>query len=288
MVEVKQERPLIITGLSGAGISSILKALEDFKFEVFDNFPLPFIPQLLPQSAAPQTSGHNGIAIGVDVRARGFSPDAILQTVQQIDARLLYITCDDHVLFKRFTETRRAHPLAHNRSVSFGIKTERELLEPLRAQADIVIDSTDTSIHDLRHMLEGHLSVNKDEHLTISLLSFGFKNGIPRSADIVMDVRFLTNPHWQADLKPKTGQDKEVGDYIRQDPDFNQFLESFKAMLDPLLPRYAQEGKSYLTVAIGCTGGKHRSVYTVETLKTWLDEQGLNSYVEHRDMPITS
>ncbi|MGH1404659.1 MAG: RNase adapter RapZ [Alphaproteobacteria bacterium] len=288
MTDVKQERPLIITGLSGAGISSVLKALEDFKFEVFDNFPLPFIPQLLPHSTTTETDAHNGIAIGVDVRARGFSPSAVLQMVRQIDARLLYITCDDNVLFKRFTETRRSHPLARNKSVSFGIKAERELLEPLRTQADIVIDTTDTSIHDLRHMLEGHLSVNKDEHLTISLLSFGFKNGIPRSADIVMDVRFLKNPHWQPDLKPKTGQDTEVGEYIRQDPDFNQFLEGFKSMLAPLLPRYAQEGKSYLTVAIGCTGGKHRSVYTVETLKSWLDEQGLNSYIEHRDMPTTS
>lgn len=286
MNDEQRERPLIITGLSGAGISSVLKALEDFHFEVFDNFPLPYIPQLLTNQ--PMQREHGGIAIGVDVRTRGFSPEAVLQMVQQIDAQLLYITCADNVLFKRFTETRRSHPLARNKSVSFGIDAERNLLEPLKEKADIVIDSTDSSIHELRHMLEGHLSVNKNEQLTVSLMSFGFKNGIPRSADIVMDVRFLKNPHWDPDLKPKTGKDEQVGAYISKDPDFLSFLDNFKNLIAPLLPRYAQEGKSYLTIAIGCTGGKHRSVYTVESLKKWVEEHGFNTYVEHRDIPKKS
>ncbi len=286
MIEETREQPLIITGLSGAGISSVLKALEDFHFEVFDNFPLPYIPQLLTNQ--PGHPPHNNIAIGVDVRTRGFSPEAVLQMVQQIDAQLLYITCEDNILFKRFTETRRSHPLARNKSVSFGINTERDLLEPLKEKADIVIDSSDSSIHDLRHMLEGHLSVNKNEQLTVSLLSFGFKHGIPRSADIVMDVRFLKNPHWEPDLKSKTGKDEQVGQYISMDPDFSTFLENFKTLISPLLPRYAKEGKSYLTIAIGCTGGKHRSVYTVECLKNWVKEHGFNTYTEHRDIPNKS
>ena len=288
MSDVKQERPLIITGLSGAGISTVLKALEDFSFEVFDNFPLSFIPQLLPYLSHDEVSEHCGVAIGVDVRSRGFSPESVLAMIQQIDAKLLFITCSDDVLYKRFTETRRSHPLARNKSIAFGVQAERELLEPLRQQADILIDSSDRSIHDLRHILEGHLSVNTNEKLTVSLTSFGFKNGIPRSADIVMDVRFARNPHWDATLKPKTGKDNAVGAYIREDADYGRFLEDFKKMIEPLIPRYAQEGKSYLNIAIGCTGGKHRSVYTVEELKKWIKEKGVRVYAEHRDIPADS
>jgi UPF0042 nucleotide-binding protein len=277
-----KQKPILVTGLSGAGISTVLNALEDFKFEVFDNFPISMIPQLYEQNY--DSASTNGIAIGVDARTRGFSPSAVLDVVKAIEARLVYITCDDFVLHKRFTETRRRHPLGAGKSVSYGIKAEHDLLEPIHNKADIVIDTTDTSIHDLRHIIEGHFSVQAVENLTVSLLSFGFKNGMPRNADIVMDVRFLRNPHWDKDLKPKTGLDNDVGEYIREDADFEIFVESFKSLLQPLLPRYAKEGKSYLTIAIGCTGGRHRSVYTVETLKGWLQEQGINVYAEHRDI----
>ena len=176
--------------------------------------------------------------------------------------------------------------MAVDKSVSYGIRVEREVLSPLREQSDIVIDSTDTSIHDLRHMLEGHFALKPDENLTVSLLSFGFKNGVPREANIVMDVRFLKNPHWDKDLKPLTGMDSEVGAYVRQDTDFDDFIENFKGLLSPLLPRYAMEGKSYLSVAIGCTGGRHRSVFTVELLKKWLEEKGVKVFAEHRDLKL--
>ncbi len=285
---MKQQKPLIITGLSGAGISTVLKALEDFTYEVFDNCPISLIPQLLEGRNDEVEAKYCGVAIGVDVRARGFSPEAVIEMAEQINARILFITCEDSVLYKRFTETRRSHPLARDKSVSFGVRTERQLLEPLLDAAEFLIDTTDTSIHDLRHILEGHLAVKTDENLTVSLTSFGYRNGIPRSADVVMDVRFAKNPHWQAELKPKTGQEPEVGAYILQDPDYVMFLENFKNMLKPLLPRYAQEGKSYLNIAIGCSGGKHRSVFTVETLGEWLKGEGVRIYIEHRDMPRTT
>lgn len=276
------KKPVIITGLSGAGISTVLKALEDFKFEVFDNFPLSFIPDLFQQ----EYSDQQNIALGIDTRTRGFSAEAVVDLARDMDARLVFITCENSVLHKRFTETRRRHPLAQDKSVAFGIETERALLEPIKNKADITIDSTDKSIHDLRHMLEGYFDVHSEENLTVSLMSFGFKNGVPREADIVMDVRFLKNPHWDSALRPKTGLDAEVGEYVRQDEGFEEFTEGFRALVKPLLPRYAAEGKSYLTIAIGCTGGRHRSVFTVETLKTWFEEQKTAVYVEHRDLPV--
>jgi len=157
-------------------------------------------------------------------------------------------------------------------------------MDPLRENADIVIDTSQLSIHDLRHILEGHFKPDNQKDLIISLMSFGFRGGIPREADIVMDVRFLQNPHWVKDLKPKTGKDKDVGDYIKGDKDFETFIENFKSLLEPLIPRYAHEGKSYLTIAIGCTGGRHRSVFTVETLGQWLKGQSLQTHIEHRDL----
>lgn len=277
------KKPIIITGLSGAGISTVLKAMEDFKFEVFDNLPLHYAPQIYADT--PDDRRERRVAIGVDTRTRGFSPEAVLQLAQEMDARLVFITCAETILKQRFNETRRRHPLAMDKSISYGIKKEREMLRPIRDKADIVIDSTHKSIHDLRHMLEGYFFLHPEDTLTVSLMSFGFKHGIPREADIVMDVRFLRNPHWDAVLKPMTGLDADVGAYVKADEDFDIFLTHFKTMLEPLLSRYAKEGKSYLTIAIGCTGGRHRSVFTVETLKRWFDDRKMPVYVEHRDLP---
>ncbi len=276
--------PIIITGLSGAGISSVLKALEDFRFEVFDNFPLSLIPSLYGQVLTDSKERKSPLAIGVDTRTRGFSPKAVMKVVDEIGARLVFITCDDAVLQKRFTETRRRHPFAQDRSVAYGIDKERVLLRPLRDKADLVIDSTDISIHDLRHILEGHFVLQPNENLMVSLVSFGFRHGIPREADLVMDVRFLRNPHWDTALRPMSGLDTDVGEYIRQDKDFEGFVAHFKALLQPLFPRYVEEGKSYLTIGIGCTGGRHRSVFTVETMKVWLEGQGMSVHVTHRDL----
>ncbi|NCT40109.1 MAG: RNase adapter RapZ [Alphaproteobacteria bacterium] len=271
---------LIVTGLSGAGLATVLKTLEDFGFEAFDNLPLSLLPNLLKSSHAPNTP----IAIGIDTRSREFDVQTLLDTAKHHDAKLLFVTCDNTVLHKRFTETRRRHPLAADRPVALGIAEERAIMDPLRENADIVIDTSQLSIHDLRHILEGHFKPDNQKDLIISLMSFGFRGGIPREADIVMDVRFLQNPHWVKDLKPKTGKDKDVGDYIKGDKDFETFIENFKSLLEPLIPRYAHEGKSYLTIAIGCTGGRHRSVFTVETLGQWLKGQSLQTHIEHRDL----
>lgn len=272
--------PIIVTGLSGAGMSSALKVLEDLGYEVFDNFPLPLVDELLAKTK----EDGKPVALGIDTRTRGFDPQRMMQKVQQYNARLLFVTADETVLQKRFTETRRVHPLAADRPVSAGIKKELALLYPLREIADPLVDTTELSIHDLRRVLTGHFGVNKNGNLNITLLSFGFKNGLPREADIVMDVRFLKNPHWEPDLKPMTGQDKPVQDYVAGDAAFKPFLESLKNLLEPLFERYRHEGKNYLTVAIGCTGGKHRSVFVVETLQEWLQQKGVNPSAEHRDL----
>lgn len=279
MTRKAQNKPVIVTGLSGAGLSSVLKSLEDQGFEVFDNFPLGLVPALIKDS--PQKGQ---LAIGIDTRTRGFAPDAVLSTVEELDAFLVYITCDDHTLQQRFTTTRRRHPLAQNKPVSEGIVKERKLLKRIEAKADLTIDSTRLSVHDLRHILEGHFLSRRQETLTISLISFSFRRGVPREADIVMDVRFLQNPHWVPELKPKTGLDQDVGNYIEQDEEFGSFIKRFEDMLQPLIPRYTHEGKHYLTIAIGCTGGRHRSVYTVEKLGQWLESNGHEAHKEHRDI----
>ena len=272
----KASEIVIVSGLSGAGMSSALKHLEDLNFEVFDNFPLPLVKSL--------TKDSQRIAIGIDSRTRGFNANAILKAAQSLKAKLVFITCDDPVLHKRFTETRRKHPLAKDRPVRDGIRQERRLLFDLQAKADIVIDTSELSVHDLRHILEGYFASKKKQRLTIALKSFAFRYGLPREADIVLDVRFLNNPHWVKELKSKTGLDKKVGAYIARDPAFKSFISDFKKMLKPLLPRYANEGKSYLTIAVGCTGGKHRSVYVAQLLKTWLHDAGYTTHIEHRDI----
>lgn len=261
-------------------MSSVLKTLEDMGYEAFDNFPLTMLDTLVHDSRADDMP----VAIGLDSRTRGFDPDAVLAAVERLNARLVYLFCDEAVLQKRFTETRRRHPVARDRPVSAGIKREQEWLHPLRAAADMVIDTTDLSIHDLRHLLEKQFHVTKAGHLTLTLMSFGFRFGVPRDADIVMDVRFLANPHWVKDLRPQTGLDAAVGAYVSGDPDFESFLVRFRSLIDPLLPRYAHEGKSYLTIAIGCTGGRHRSVYTVERLAPGLKALGFPISVLHRDI----
>lgn len=271
---------LFITGLSGAGMSSALKVLEDLGYEVFDNFPLSLIEGLLAETQ------HHGkpIAIGIDSRTRGFDPQAIIEKVSTLGARLIFITCDEEKLQQRFTETRRRHPLAGDRPVSAGIKKELSLLFPLREIADPIIDTTDLSIHDLRRIISGYFEENKGRRLMVTLMSFGFKNGLPREADIVMDVRFLKNPHWDIKLRPMTGKDQPVQDYIEEDSALGDFLRRFKDLLGPLLERYTHEGKSYLTVAFGCTGGKHRSVYVAEKMAAWAAEKNVPVAIEHRDI----
>ena len=276
----KNHNLLIVTGLSGAGMSSTLKSLEDIGYEVLDNFPLTLIKQLLKKPS------DKPIAIGIDSRTRNFSPSKLQRAAKNHDAQLIFVTCDPPVLQKRFTETRRKHPLAQDRPVSDGIQKERELLAPLKEQASLVIDTSDLSIHDLRRTIEGHFACEDKQRLAVTLVSFGFRNGIPREADIVMDVRFLRNPHWDKKLKPLTGKDKKIAAYISEDESLEPFMKNFKNLIEPLLERYSHEGKSYLTVAIGCTGGKHRSVFIVEELAAWFKKLKTKTHIKHRDIPV--
>ncbi|HYD31042.1 MAG TPA: RNase adapter RapZ [Azospirillaceae bacterium] len=277
-------RAIIITGLSGAGLSRALKALEDLGYEAVDNLRLSLVPALVDQAA------DRPLAIVIDSRTRDFSADAFeaqldeLSSRDDLDPRLLFLDCADEELQRRFTETRRRHPLAVDRPVPDGIQRERALLAPLRQRAHVVIDSTVLSVHDLRRILAGHFQLDATPGLTVFVTSFSFRQGLPREADLVFDVRFLTNPHWDPHLRPLTGLDAPVAERVAADPDFGLFFRRMTDLLQPLLPRYNQEGKSYLTIAIGCTGGRHRSVFVAERLADWLRGLGVKVGLAHRDL----
>ena len=280
-------RPLVVvTGLAGAGHSSALNILEDFGYEAADNLPIfliePFVRQdtLLPRP----------LAVGVDTRTRDFSVARFqeqinsLNSVHGIKTKTLFLECDDDILVRRFTETRRKHPLASGRPVADGISEERKLLSPLVEAADIVIDTSRLSLGQFKQMLEGHFALEKKPGLTLSVLSFSYREGLPREADLVFDARFLKNPHYEESLKTQAGTDSPVQDFITSDPVFSPFIEGLQALLSPLLPRFIEEGKSYLTLAVGCTGGQHRSVFVAETLASWLRERGQQVSLYHRDL----
>jgi UPF0042 nucleotide-binding protein len=196
---------------------------------------------------------------------------------------LVFLDCADEVLQRRFTETRRRHPLATDRPVLDGIHRERLLLAQVRAHADLTIDTSALSIHDLRRLLNGHFPAT-DAGLNIFVLSFSYRMGLPREADLVFDARFLINPHWTPALRPLDGTHPDVAALIISDPDYSRFFERLTGFLNPLLPRFRQEGKNYLTIAIGCSGGRHRSVFVAERLSAWLREQGLKTGLFHRDL----
>ena len=283
-------RVALVTGLSGAGRATALKALEDLGFEAVDNLPLALLADLLrPGSRA----GERPLALGLDVRTRDFSIDALLGELASLRARadlaaeLVFLDCDSDVLLRRFTETRRRHPLAVDRPVRDGIVEERRMLAPLRAAADQLVDTSLLGPHDLKRLLSTRFAAAGAPGLRAVVVSFSYRLGLPREADIVFDARFLANPHYVAALKPLTGRDRAVRDYVEADPDFGSFLNGIKALLGPLLPRFEKEGKSYLTVAVGCTGGRHRSVATAEALAQWLAELGKDVTLAHRDLAAT-
>lgn len=281
-------RPVIlVTGLAGAGMSTALKALEDLGYEAVDNLPLGLMPILI---GAPGAHARP-LAIGIDSRTRGFSVDALLAELERlrrrsdVNVRLLYLTCDSDVLQRRFTETRRRHPLALDRPIGDGIEADISATARLAEQADPVIDTSNSAIKDLRQQLSGYFAVDGSA-LSLAVTSFSFRNGLPREADLVFDVRFLDNPHYVDALRPLTGQDAPVAEMIENDRDFARFFDSLKELLDTALPRYAGEGKSYLTIAIGCTGGRHRSVFTAERLTAWLRENGYRVSLRHRELGL--
>ncbi|SDH14016.1 RNase adapter RapZ [Roseospirillum parvum] len=280
-------RVVMLTGLSGAGMTSSLKALEDLGFECVDNLPLSLLGGLI----VAEGGLHRPLAVGVDVRTRGFDVALVLNslaalaTSPELDLDLLFLDCDDAELARRFTETRRRHPLAAGRPLADGIKLERQLMAPLKERADVVFDTSDLPPGELKRMLESRFGRGPEGRMTTFVTSFGFKVGPPREADLVFDVRFLNNPHYDPALKPLTGHDPAVGAFVAADPDFAPFLERLVGFVEPLLPRYRAEGKSYLTIAVGCTGGRHRSVFVAETLGRRLAEAGHDIRLRHRDLP---
>jgi UPF0042 nucleotide-binding protein len=282
-------RFVIVTGMSGAGLSTTLKSLEDLGYEVLDNLPLFLFDLLLREGE----SRDRPLAIGIDTRTRDFTAESLLKRLTQlreqpgVAVQLIYVDADEDVLVRRYMETRRRHPLALDRPVVDGIHNERAILRPLKASADVVIDTSDLSIHDTRRIVGGQFGLDRTPDLGVFVTSFSYRKGLPRDADLVFDVRFLRNPHWDPDLRPSTGQDPRVAAYIEADPECAPFLERLTGFLAPLLPRYRAEGKSYLTIAVGCTGGKHRSVYIAERLAAWLRTQGVDVGLSHRALERT-
>jgi RNase adapter protein RapZ len=278
-------RLVIVTGLSGAGRSTALKALEDLGYETADNLPLSLMPALLGAHPAGVP-----LALGMPVRNRDFAADAMLASLNRLDAEtnsavsLVFLECDDERLLQRYTETRHRHPIAGDRPVSDGIALERRLVWPLRARADLVIDTSALSPGDLKRLLHGHFAIDAASGIAVFVTSFSYRHGLPRDADLVLDVRFLRNPHYVPGLAPLTGLDPQVAAYVEADPDFATFFDGMCAWLAALLPRYEAEGKSYLTVAVGCTGGRHRSVHVASLLGARLAELGFRVEVDHRDL----
>ncbi|MDP2206258.1 MAG: RNase adapter RapZ [Alphaproteobacteria bacterium] len=277
---------LLVTGMSGAGHSSALKILEDIGYKAIDNLPISLLEPLL----AEQAGQHSPVAIGVDSRGWDFSAQALAESVTRLRGmkglalKLLYMDCQTDVLQQRFTETRRIHPLAVDRPVGDGIAQERAALLPLRDAVDHVIDTSHLRPQDLKRILSGYFRLDKDLGLAVFITSFGFRNGLPREADLVFDVRFLDNPHWDPALRPLSGLDKPVADKVRRDTAYKPFFKNLTALIAPLLPRYLREGRHYLTIAIGCTGGRHRSVFTAEQLGAWFTRAGFSAEVRHRDL----
>lgn len=281
-------RLLLVTGMSGAGRSTALNHLEDLGYEVVDNLPLTLLGALIRGSDVETRP----LAVGVDVRTRDFGAGPFLDEIDgylsdgDLGARLLFMDCDDDVLQRRYSQTRRRHPLAKDMPVPDAIRVERQRLARLRERADPVIDTTDLTEADLRQTIQGLFSTVEAPGMSITVLSFAYGQGLPRQADLVFDVRFLRNPHYDETLRPMTGQDKAVGAYIAADEDYAPFMDELQSLLRRLVPRYLREGKSYLTVAIGCTGGRHRSVYTAERLADWLVEEGYRVRVRHREIAV--
>ncbi len=276
---------VIVTGPSGAGRSTAVAALEDMGYEAIDNIPISLIPRLL--SGEPL---ERPLALGVDARNREFTPASVLSLLDELAAReglsveLLYLDCPAPVLLRRFSETRRRHPLAPTGSPEEGVAHERELLAPLRARADFLIDTGDLSPHDLREELRARLMRAGGMGLAVSIQSFSFKRGMPRGFDMVFDVRFLRNPHWERELRPLDGRDRAVADHIRADPMLATFEGQVHRLIRDLLPAFEREGKSHLSIGIGCTGGRHRSVFVAENLAKVLAKEGWQVSIRHREL----
>jgi len=283
----QQQQLLLVTGLSGAGKSTALAVLEDCGWETIDNFPVRLLKRLVAMPEEPR----GPLAIGFDSRTRGFVPADIIALVKDLSQRpdialtFLFLDCAGGELERRFNETRRRHPMAAGRPVMEGIAAERELLEPLRRWAEVVIETSGMSSNDLQGQVRQLFGTDMgDGAMTLTVSSFGFARGMPPLADLVFDMRFLDNPHWVPELKELTGQDAAVGDHIEADPTFADAFTRIRDLLLVLLPRYRAQGKPYVHIAFGCTGGRHRSVYTAERMAEGLRAAGFSPTVRHRNL----
>lgn len=288
------KRVVVVSGLSGAGKASILRALEDIGYNAVDNPPLTLLETLIARADQP-------IAVGLDTRSRGFDADLVRRAVVRLKAtpsvlvELVYAWAERDVLLRRYTETRRRHPMAPQGRVIDGIKAEEASTAPLRHDADLVIDTSELPLAELRRRIEQRFRPGLAEYgavpgMTLALLSFAFPAGLPREADMVFDARFLRNPHYDPILRPRTGLDADVAAYVEADPDFDRLFQSLLTLLTLVVPRFVQEGKKYATIAVGCTGGRHRSVHIVERLGRELKAKGslgmeaLQVTVSHREL----
>jgi UPF0042 nucleotide-binding protein len=281
---VKKPRLVIVSGLSGAGRTTVVKALEDLGFYCVDNLPVALIEPFLELFG----EGSDRLAVGIDIRERNFLADfpSIHDRLRArgVSMELWFLDASDEVLVRRYDESRRVHPAGAS-SAAEGVAQERALLEPIAARADLSLDTSELSVHELKRFVTRHFSgAERSAPLVVTLLSFGFRHGTPEGADVMIDVRFLPNPNFEPELRERTGLDPEVVAYVLDSPRTRAFLERFSSFLDFLLPLYESEGKAYLTLAIGCTGGQHRSVAVVTALERHLLQRGVEVRVSHRDV----
>ena len=289
-VEPQRQEILLVTGLSGAGKSTVLKTLEDLGWETVDNLPLPLLDLLLAAPLAEGATGGQPLAVGFGARTRDFAPEHIIARIKALradhghDVGMLFLDCAGPELERRYDETRRRHPLALDRPAADGIERERELLAPLRRWANRLIDTTGFTSHQLAQQVRETFGREGIGGTVLQVMSFGFSRGLPRNADLVFDMRFLRNPHWVPALRPGTGLDPDVAAYVAEDPAYEEAAERIEGLLGLLLPRFRAEGKAYVTVAFGCTGGRHRSVHLADRVGRWLRARGFSPTITHRDL----